>query len=168
MSISNISTLTQGAINGLNSLYLDELNTTSLNSNTIDTDQIYYKKIEGNEIIVDQKLILTSTGVISVGNKNISDIELTYLDGVSSNIQTQINNINQDNVDLENTVNTHTNQITALQNYDTTNTTNITTLQSKTQNITSATTTSTNTNRPFYIKRNAECIRMIGDHTFIT
>ena len=106
--MNNINTLTTGTINGLTDLSLDTLTTTNLNSETIDGNLIYYNRIEGNEIIVDTKLTLTNTGVISVGDKTISDIELTYLDGVSSNIQTQINNINQDNSDLENTVNTHT------------------------------------------------------------
>ena len=45
----------------------------------------------------DTNLTLTNTGGISVGDKIISDIELTYLDGVSSNIQTQINNIYTNN-----------------------------------------------------------------------
>ena len=109
--MNNINTLTTGTINGLNDLSLDTLYTTNLNSDTIDGNLIYYNRIEGNEVIVDTRLTLTNTGVISVGNVLISDIELTYLDGVSSNIQTQINNINTDNSDLETTVNTHTTQI---------------------------------------------------------
>ena len=118
MSSSGINTLTTGTINGLNSLALDELTTTTMSAGTIDGDIIYYNRIEGNEIIVDTKLTLTSTGVISVGNKFISDIELTYLDGVSSNIQTQINNINTNNSALVTTVNLHSIQITALQAKD--------------------------------------------------
>ena len=82
MSSSGINTLTTGTINGLNSLALDELTTTTMNAGTIDGDIIYYNRIEGNEIIVDTKLTLTPTGVISVGDKFISDIELTYLDGL--------------------------------------------------------------------------------------
>ena len=83
---------------GLKSLELNELTTIDLTTidfkaNTIDGDVIYYNRIEGNEIIVDTRLTLTNTGVISVGEKFISDIELTYLDGVTSNIQEQINNI---------------------------------------------------------------------------
>ena len=69
--------------------------------------------------------------------------DIDKIENVKNNLNiVKQNNINQDNSDLENTVNTHTTQITALQNYDATNTTNITTLQSKTQNITSSTATS--------------------------
>jgi hypothetical protein len=195
-------------INGLKSLNLDELDTTILNANTIDGNIIYYNRIEGNEIIVDTKLTLTNTGVIAVGDKFISDIELTYLDGVSSNIQKQIDNIagqdlqlqaqidnhtNQINdlqisdteqntllENLEASVNTYdfrietleindvtqTNQITALQTSDTSQNTAITTLQSKTQNITSATTISTNMNKPLVISWNGECLKTNGAHTF--
>ena len=98
--MNNINTLTTGTINGLTDLSLDTLTTTTLNSETIDGNIIYYNRIEGNEIIVDTKLTLTNTGVIAVGDKFISDIELTYLDGVNSNIQTQINDINTDNSEL--------------------------------------------------------------------
>ena len=102
-------------INGLKSLNLDELDTTILNANTIDGNIIYYNRIEGNEIIVDTKLTLTNTGVIAVGDKFISDIELTYLDGVSSNIQTQINNIVSQENNYQSQIDTHTNQIGILQ-----------------------------------------------------
>ena len=77
----------------MKSLELDDLNVLNLNADMMDGNIIYYNKIEGNELIVDTRLTLTNTGVISVGNSIISDIELTYLDGTSSNIQQQINNI---------------------------------------------------------------------------
>ena len=67
--MNNINTLTTGTINGLTDLSLDTLTTTVLNSETIDGNIIYYNRIEGNEIIVDTKLTLTNTGVISVGDK---------------------------------------------------------------------------------------------------
>ena len=90
--MNNINTSASGTINGLNSLSLDTQTTTILNSDTIDGNIIYYNnRIEGNEIIVDTKLSLTNTGVIAVGDKFISDNELTYLDGVSSNIYTNTN-----------------------------------------------------------------------------
>jgi hypothetical protein len=122
-------------INGLKSLNLDELETTVLNANTIDGNIIYYNRIEGNEIIVDTKLTLTNTGVIAVGDKFISDIELTYLDGVSSNIQTQINNINTNNSELISTVTTHTSQITSLQATDVTHSNQIGLLQDETADL---------------------------------
>jgi microcystin-dependent protein/predicted nuclease with TOPRIM domain len=115
MSSNQISTLTSGTINGLNSLNLDELNTTTLNAGTMDGELFYIDRIEANEIIVDTNLQLTNTGVISVGNVEISDIELTYLNGVSSNIQTQIDNVNSVNSGLVSTVNDHTTQIASLE-----------------------------------------------------
>ena len=108
-------------MSGLKSLELDELTTDSFISDTIDGNIIYYNLIEGNEIIVDTKLTLTNTGVISVGDYIISDIELTYLDGVSSNIQNQLNNLNNavnNNNSLSGIVNLHTQQIQALQYQD--------------------------------------------------
>jgi len=167
-------------INGLKSLNLDELETTVLNANTIDGNIIYYNRIEGNEIIVDTKLTLTNTGVIAVGDKFISDIELTYLDGVSSNIQTQINNINTDNSNLETTVNNHTTQITALQtsdtaqntaitNLQTTNTsqnTAITDLQTKTQNML-ASGSATTMSKPLYLT-GTDILRLYGNHSYIS
>ena len=133
--MNNINTLTNGTINGLSDLSLDTLTTTNLNSDTIDGNLIYYNRIEGNEIIVDTRLTLTNTGVISVGSALISDVELTYLDGVSSNIQTQINNINTNNSGLITTVNTHTTQISALQATDITHTNQISTLQGDVSNL---------------------------------
>ena len=116
--MNNINTLTTGTINGLTDLTLDTLTSTTLNSDTIDGNIIYYNRIEGNEIIVDTKLTLTNTGVIAVGDKFISGIELTYLDGVTSNIQTQINNISGQELDFQGQIDTHTGQITALQGID--------------------------------------------------
>jgi hypothetical protein len=80
-----LNSLNNPSINGLQSLNLDQLTV-----NTMDGDLFYIDRIEAQEIIVDSKLSLTSTGVISVGNTTISDIELTYLDGVNDNIQKQI------------------------------------------------------------------------------
>jgi microcystin-dependent protein len=143
MSSNQISTLTSGTINGLNSLNLDELNTTTLNAGTMDGDLFYIDRIEANEIIVDTNLQLTNTGVISVGNVEISDTELTYLNGVSSNIQNQIDNVSSINSGLVNTVNDHTTQIASLeldvgnlQSNDVLQDADITNLQTTTQNHT--------------------------------
>ena len=77
-----LSSLNNPSISGLKSLNLDELSV-----NTIDGDLFYIDRVEAIESIVDTKLTLTPTGIISVGSSTISDIELTYLDGVTSNIQ---------------------------------------------------------------------------------
>jgi hypothetical protein len=118
MSSTGINTLTTGTINGLNSLALDELTTNTFTSGTISGDLFYIDRVEAKEVIVDTRLTLTNTGVISVGDKIISDIELTYLDGVTSNIQTQINAISGQESGLASTVALHTTQITALQATD--------------------------------------------------
>jgi len=118
MSISNISTLTQGTINGLNSLYLDELTTNTFTSETMNGDLFYIDKVEAKEVIVDTKLSLTNTGVISVGTKTITDIELTYLDGVRDFIQKQIDNREGQELQLQAQINHHTNQIEDLQAKD--------------------------------------------------
>jgi hypothetical protein len=98
--MNNLSQLNFCTVTGLQSLELDELTAVNFSADVIDGDIIYYNRIEGNEIIVDTRLTLTNTGVISVGGVLISDIELTYLDGVTSNIQTQINDISNINISL--------------------------------------------------------------------
>ena len=133
--MNNINTLTTGTINGLTDLSLDTLTTTVLNSETIDGNIIYYNRIEGNEIIVDTKLTLTNTGVISVDDKTISDIELIYLDGVSSNIQQQINNIASQESNVQSQIDTHTSQITSLQATDVTHSNQIGLLQDETADL---------------------------------
>ena len=108
-------------MSGLKSLELDELTTDSFISDTIDGNIIYYNLIEGNEIIVDTKLTLTNTGVISVGDYIISDIELTYLDGRDANIQFKLDSLNnaiQINNSLAGTVAKNSRQIQALQYQD--------------------------------------------------
>ena len=118
--MNNINTLNNPSISGIQNLNLDQLTVS-----TIDSDLIYIDRIEAKEMIIDTKLTLTNTGVISVGAFTISDVELTYLDGTTSNIQTQINNINTSSSGLTTTVATHTTQISALQTSDTTQNTTL-------------------------------------------
>ena len=101
--MNNINTLNNPSISGIQTLNLDQLTVS-----TIDSDLIYIDRIEAKEMIIDTKLTLTNTGVISVGASTISDVELTYLDGTTSNIQTQLNNINTSSSGLTATVATHT------------------------------------------------------------
>ena len=125
-------------ITGLKSLDLDELTTVDFKANTIDGDIIYYNRIEGNEIIVDTTLTLTNTGVINVGDKTITDIELTYLDGVNENIQYQLdvltNNANNNN-SLAGTVAKNTTDIEAIKVVNTTQTNQIGYLQDETTDL---------------------------------
>ena len=99
--MNNLDQLNYPTVTGLKSLDLDELTATNFVAATIDGDIIYYNRIEGNEILVDTRLSLTSTGVIAVGDKLISDVELTYLDCLYDNVQYQLdvltNNVNNNN-----------------------------------------------------------------------
>ena len=81
--MNNLDQLNYPTVTGLKSLELDELLATNFTSGTMNGDLFYIDKVEAKEIIVDTKLTLTNTGIIAVGDKFISDIELTYLDGVS-------------------------------------------------------------------------------------
>ena len=98
--MNNLDQLNYPTVTGLKSLELDELSAVNFSASTIDGDIIYYNRIEGNEIIVDTRLTLTNTGVIAVGAVTISDVELTYLDGVTANIQTQLNDLSSNSTSL--------------------------------------------------------------------
>ena len=105
-SSTSINYLTSGTINGLSSLELtdlitDDLVTENLQSNNINGDFFSIDTIEARDVQVDNELDLTETGFITIakgtGNEiNISDSEIGYLDGLTSNLQTQINNITND------------------------------------------------------------------------
>ena len=90
MSSNGINML-NSTVNGLNSLDLDELSANRFSTGTMNGDLTYIRRVEANEVIIDTRLTLTNTGVISVGAVTLSDVELTYLDGVTSNIQAQLN-----------------------------------------------------------------------------
>ena len=94
---NGLETIISPTINGLKSLNLDTLDVDTLQSNNIDGDFFSINTIETSKLKIDDELDLTSTGFITIGNGTpeevtISDIEISYLDGLTSNIQTQINN----------------------------------------------------------------------------
>jgi microcystin-dependent protein len=110
MSSSGTNQLTQPTINGLSNLELTELTTDNLNANNIDGDFFSIQKIEADDVQVDNELELTDNGFITIGKNTpqeitITDIQVGYLDGVTSNIQTQINNstgdLSQLQIDLD-------------------------------------------------------------------
>ena len=84
MTINNINSLSQPTINGLNNLALNELT----------ADTIYLSVLEVNNIVIDDVLTLNNGSTIIADGANVSCIELSYLDGVTSNIQTQFINTN--------------------------------------------------------------------------
>jgi microcystin-dependent protein len=97
MSSSGTNQLTQPTINGLSNLELTELTTDTLNADNIDGEFFSIQTIEANDVQVDNELELTNNGFITIGKNTgseitITDTEVGYLDGVTSNIQTQINN----------------------------------------------------------------------------
>jgi microcystin-dependent protein len=105
MSSTGINTLTSGTINGLTSLDLTDLTTNTLNADNIDGDFFSIETIEANDIQVDNELELTNNGFITIGKGSGSEITITdtqigYLDGITSNIQTQINTSSTDTSQL--------------------------------------------------------------------
>ena len=105
MSSTGINTLTSGTINGLTSLDLTDLTTNTLNADNIDGDFFSIQTIEANDVQVDNELELTNNGFITIGKNTaqeitITDTQIGFLDGITSNIQTQINNTTGDTSQL--------------------------------------------------------------------
>jgi microcystin-dependent protein len=105
MSSSGTNQLTQPTINGLSNLELTDLTTDNLNANSIDGDFFSILKIEADSVQVDNELELTNSGFITIGKNTGSEITITdtqvgYLDGVTSNIQSQINSSSTDTSQL--------------------------------------------------------------------
>ena len=105
MSSSGTNQLTQPTINGLSNLELTDLTADNLNANNIDGDFFSIETIEANDVQVDNELELTNSGFITIGKNTGSEITITdtqvgYLDGVTSNIQSQINSTSTDTSQL--------------------------------------------------------------------
>jgi len=93
MSSSGTNQLTQPTINGLSNLELTDLKTDTLSSNNIDGEFFSIQTIEADSVQVDNELELTNSGFITIGKGTgneitITDTQVGYLDGVTSNIQT--------------------------------------------------------------------------------
>jgi microcystin-dependent protein len=83
--MNQINTLQYPTINGLKSLQLDNLTTDVLNAKNM-----FLESLEVADIIVDSKLEIGDDAVIETNGLEISNEELSYLDGATSNIQSQI------------------------------------------------------------------------------
>jgi hypothetical protein len=117
MPINNIQTMNTPTINGLSSLTLDEL--------TVDTT--FLGNVETKIQTIDEALILNAGAYITTNGYNISDVEISYLSGSSSNIQSQINtNTGNINTNIGN-INTNTGNINTNTGNINTNTGNINT-----------------------------------------
>jgi hypothetical protein len=110
--MDGLNTVDIPTISGLKHLTLDQIDTSILNAETIFLDNI-----ETTNIIIDNQIVLLSGANILTNSLNISDVEISYLDGVRSNIQQQIDSFG----DINSIV------------YE--NQSNITVLQGKTQNF---------------------------------
>ena len=82
--MNGINSLDNPTINGLRSLALDELNSSHIN-----TESLYLANIETNDVTIDDALILENGAVIFTNGQTITDTELSYLDGTSSNIESR-------------------------------------------------------------------------------
>ena len=86
--MNQINTLQYPTINGLKSLQLDNLTTDVLNAKNM-----FLESLEVADIIVDGKLEIGNDAVIETNGLEISNEELSYLDGATSNIQSQLGNL---------------------------------------------------------------------------
>ena len=97
--MNGINSLDNPTINGLRSLALDELNSSHIN-----TESLYLANIETNDVTIDDALILENGAVIFTNGQTITDTELSYLDGTSSNIESRFitdeSNISQNATDI--------------------------------------------------------------------
>jgi hypothetical protein len=79
------NSLNTPSINGLQFIKADDITTTSLTS----TD-IILGNLEVNDIIIDTDVTMQSGANIVANDSSISDVEISYLDGVVENVQDQI------------------------------------------------------------------------------
>ena len=97
------------SLNGLQTIKADEITTGSLTS-----DNIYLDTLETSNIIIDTDITMQSGASIVANGTTITDVELSYIDGLTSNAQTQIttnaNNISTNTSNIStNTTNIATN-----------------------------------------------------------
>jgi hypothetical protein len=122
--MNGINTLDIPTINGLKNLQLDQIDTSILNADTI-----ILENVQTSNLIVSDEIIFLAGSSIVAGSSTISDIEISYLDGVTSNIQIQIDSINTEIDTIDDTLISLQDQI-----YIIPGPTDLTTLNNKTQN----------------------------------
>ena len=118
MSSTGINNLSFGTVSGLQSLELDNLTVNDLNSNNIVGDFFSIATIEANTVQVDAELELTQNGYITIAKNTVNELTITdtqvgYLAGSTSNLQDQINaNLNSHDTQIDlNTQNIATNSL---------------------------------------------------------
>ena len=79
------NSLNTPSINGLQFIKADDITTTSLTSTNI-----ILGNLEVNDIIIDTDVTMQSGANIVANDSSISDVEISYLDGVVENVQDQI------------------------------------------------------------------------------
>ena len=114
--INSLDTLAFPTITGLKNLNLDSLNAGSIDVENIDGDKFTIETIEAVDVQVDNELELTNTGFIIVGKGTLTEVivtddEIKFLAGMSSNIQNQINQIDTDTSAIANAVASNTTDI---------------------------------------------------------
>jgi hypothetical protein len=82
--MNGLNRLDQPTINGLQSLELDTLTTTTINS-----DLLRITNVEGNIVTVDNQLILLSGSSVLAAGLEIQPSEISYLDGCTQNIESR-------------------------------------------------------------------------------
>ena len=182
---NGFSSLTTPSINGLRSLNnMDEITSVDLNATNFTCPNMIgnffsIETIEATDVQVDQELELTSSGYITIGKGTIDEITITdtevgFLDGVTSNIQAQLDAIDTDLGGLSSDVGTNTSNISTNTSNISTNTSNISTntsnISTNTSNISTNTSNiSTNTSdiltNASDISTNASNISTLEDKT---
>lgn len=127
------NSLSTPSINGLQSIKADDITTVTLTS-----DNITLSNLEVNDILIDTDLTMQSGANIVANEASISDVELSYLDGVSSNIQNQIDTNTSNITNNTSNISTNTSNIT-------TNASDIDDLEQKTDDLEQKTTDMTYT-----------------------
>jgi len=79
------NSLSKPSINGLQSIKADDIT-----SGTITSDNLTLGNLEVNDIVIDTDLTMQSGANIIANSKTISDVEISYLDGVTGNIENRI------------------------------------------------------------------------------
>ncbi len=91
MSSTGYNNLNIPSLNGLQTIKADQVTTTTLTS-----ENIALGNLEVTNIIIDTDLTFQTGSNIIANGATVSDVELSYLDGASSNVQSQINAITTD------------------------------------------------------------------------
>ena len=93
--MNGLNTIDVPTINGLKSLNLDSLTSSSINAGTI-----YMEYIETENILIDNDIIMNTGSKIITNETNISDVELSSLDNITGNIENRISSVENKTQDI--------------------------------------------------------------------